>query len=139
MNTTMTATGNQTRTKGNQLSNAKDVGEQTIMRTFLPRFDVWEGDEELILYGDLPGVDADGLDIQFENRQLRIHGKVCQPCDGVDCLHSEYGVGDFYRSFMIGEAIDTEAISAELRDGVLTLHLPKSAEAKPRRIDIKVS
>lgn len=140
MSTTMTNTGsNQTRNDENQLSNASDRERQTYQTTFSPRFDIWEGEDELILYGDLPGVDPDGLDIQFENRQLTIHGKVCRRGDGVNYLYSEYGVGDFHRSFTIGEAINSEAISAELRHGVLTLHLPKSEEAKPRRIEVKAS
>lgn len=137
MSTTMTAMNtNQTDRLGLE---TKNVGAETITKTFSPRFDVWEGDDELILYGDLPGVDPESLDVQYENRQLTIHGKVAQRCDGMACLYSEYSVGDFYRTFVIGEAINPEAISAELRDGVLTLHLPKSEAAKPKRIDVKVS
>src|SRR5690606_31726137 len=103
------------------------------------QFDIWEGDDAFVLYGDLPGVDPGSLDIQFENRQLTIHGKVCRRCEGVNYMFSEYGIGDFHRSFTIGEAINSEAISAELCNGVLTLHLPKADEAKPRRIQVKAS
>jgi len=130
MNTTMTSA------EDRQFENA---GAETTAKTFSPRFDVWEGDEELILYGDLPGVEPESLDVQYENRQLTIHGKVAQRCTGNDCLYSEYSVGDFYRTFVIGEPINAAVISAELSHGVLTLRLPKSEDAKPRRIDIKVS
>ena len=140
MSTTMTATDqNETRNDNNELSHRNGQKEQTYQATFSPRFDIWEGDDELVLYGDLPGVDRDDLDIQFENRQLTIRGKVRRRHDGVRYLYSEYSIGDFQRSFTIGEAINAEEISAELRDGVLTLHLPKSDEAKPRRIEVKVS
>jgi HSP20 family protein len=138
MNTTMTNTSEQSnRTDESRLSNVGDVGQQTYQTTFAPRFDIWEGDDELILYGDLPGVEPDSLDIQFENRQLTIHGRVAQRQQGMNYLYSEYATGDFHRSFAIGEAIDSDGISAELHDGVLTLHLPKSESVKPRRIQVK--
>lgn len=137
MSTTMTTTQPRpTPADENQLSRGS---EQMYQATFSPQFDIWEGDDEFVMYGDLPGVDPDSLDIQFENRLLTIHGKVCRRCEGVNYLYSEYGIGDFHRSFTIGEAINSEAISAELRDGVLTLHLPKADEAKPRRIQVKAS
>jgi len=136
MSTTMT-TANQDvnkQTERSEMSNG-----QSHRPTFQPRFDIWEGDEELVLYGDIPGVKSDDLEINFENRQLTIHGKVGRHHDGEGYLYSEYGVGDFQRTFTIGEAINSEAISAELHDGVLTLHLPKSDVAKPRRIEVKTS
>ena len=105
--------------------------------TYSPRVDIWETDDELMLYADLPGVRTEDLDIQFENRELRIHGKVSRRHADVKFLFGEYGIGDFYRSFTIGESIDAEKISAELRDGVLTLHLPKTEKVKPRRIEVK--
>lgn len=140
MSTTMTNTNEkQNRDNDRPMTQVNEVGEQTYQATFSPRFDIWEGDEELILYGDLPGVEPDSLDIQFENRQLTIHGKVRQHREGVNYLYAEYATGDFHRSFSIGETINGEAISAELHDGVLTLHLPKSEAAKPRRIEVKAS
>ncbi|MDV6030181.1 MAG: Hsp20/alpha crystallin family protein [Phycisphaera sp. RhM] len=142
MSTTMTTT-NQNKTQqqnGNGLvSEYLNENGQKARSTYQPRFDIWEGDEELILYGDLPGVSTDDLDIQFENRQLTIHAKVDRWHDGEGYLYSEYGVGDFQRTFTIGEAINSEAISAELHDGVLTLHLPKSDHVKPRRIEVKAN
>jgi HSP20 family molecular chaperone IbpA len=105
--------------------------------TYSPRFDIWENDDELVLCGDLPGVTSDTLDIRFENRELTIHGKVSLRHEGVQFLYGEYGIGDFYRSFTIGEAIDAEKIAAELKHGVLTLHLPKTEAVKPRRIEVQ--
>lgn len=104
--------------------------------TFTPRFDIFETSDELILWGDLPGVRSEDLDIDFEKNQLTIQGKVAPRCEGAQCLFAEYGLGDFYRTFAIGEAIDTEKISAELKDGVLTLHLPKTEAVKPRKISV---
>jgi HSP20 family molecular chaperone IbpA len=105
--------------------------------TFSPRIDIWECQDELVLFADMPGVTSEGLDVQFENRELRIHGKVSPRQEGITFLYGEYGIGDFYRSFTIGETIDAERISAELADGVLTIHLPKVEAVKPRRIEVK--
>jgi HSP20 family protein len=104
---------------------------------FTPRFDIFENDDELVLFGDLPGVTKDGLDIRYEQNELTIYGRVTPRAENTERLHAEYGVGDFYRVFAIGEAIDSSRISAELKHGVLTIHLPKSEAVKPRRIEVK--
>lgn len=139
MSTTMTTTEKKNQNADRQLSKRNGHGHLQNQPTFSPRFDIWEGDDELILFGDLPGVEPNSLDINFENRQLTIHGKVCRCHVGNKSLYSEYGIGDFERTFTIGEAINGEGITAEMRDGVLTLHLPKSEAAKPRRIEVKAN
>ena len=118
----------------------KDVGsdEPTLAGPiYSPRFDIWENDDEMILYGDLPGVMPEDLDVRFENPVLTIHGKVSPRHTDIKFLHGEYGIGDFHRTFTIGEVIDTEKISAELKNGVVIVHLPKSEKVKPRRIEVK--
>ena len=105
--------------------------------TYTPRFDIYETDQELVLVGDLPGVSPDDLEVRFENRELSIYGKVTDRHQNADMLYAEYGIGDFYRSFVVDKTIDAEKISAEMKDGVLTLHLPKVAEVQPRKIPVK--
>jgi HSP20 family protein len=105
--------------------------------TFTPRFDIWENEDEILLCGDLPGVAPNDLDIRFENGELTIHGRVAPRHAERRSLYAEYGVGDFFRSFTIGEAIDSTQISAELKHGVVTLHLPKTAAVRPRRIAVR--
>jgi HSP20 family molecular chaperone IbpA len=105
--------------------------------TYSPPIDIWESDEELVLYADMPGVVAQDLEIQFENRELRIHGRVQPRQQNVHYLYGEYGIGDYFRTFTVGETIDTDGITAELEHGVLTLHLPKTAAVKPRRIAVQ--
>lgn len=107
--------------------------------TYSPRVDIWEAEDKLLMYADMPGVTADKLDIQFENRELSIHGKVEPRHEDLNFLCGEYGIGDFYRTFTIGEAIDAANISAALKDGVLTLTLPKTEAVKPRRIEVRTS
>ena len=128
-----------TLTKQEERADLPSVERARNGQTYSPRFDIWENDDELVLYGDMPGVTADTLDIQFEDRTLTIHGKVESRHNDLEYLYGEYGIGDFYRTFTIGEYIDSEKISAELDGGVLTLHLPKSEAAKPRRIEVKGS
>lgn len=108
-------------------------------RTYTPRIDIAETENELVLCADMPGVDSENLDVRFENGELSIYGKVSPRHENVTFLYGEYGIGDFYRTFTIGEAIDSEKTSAELKNGVLTLHLPKSERLKPRRIEVKSS
>ena len=107
--------------------------------TYTPRFDIVETENELHLCGDLPGACKDGLDIRFENGLLEIRGKVQPRHTEHEFVYGEYGIGDFYRGFTIGEAVDVEKISAELNNGVLTLRLPKTEAAKPRKIAVKAA
>ena len=115
-----------------------EVGaQQRSGMTYTPRFDLWENDEAFYLAGDLPGVTPENLDIQYENQELKIWGKVAPRQGNVNYWSQEYGVGDYYRSFTLGEMIDAEGIEADIKDGVLTIKLPKKAEARPRRIAVK--
>jgi HSP20 family protein len=116
-------------------------GQAEHMRSglmFIPAVDIIEGDNEILLLADMPGVKPDALDINYEAGVLTIYGHVeprRQPED--NCLVEEYEVGDFSRRFEIGEGIDAGKIEAELRDGVLTLHMPKTPEVMPRKISVK--
>jgi len=105
--------------------------------TFVPRFDIVRTNEELVLYGDLPGVAEEDVEVRFENGELTVEGNVPSRHTGHEFVYGEYGIGDFHRSFTISETIDAEKISAELHNGVLTLHLPKVEAAKPHRITVK--
>jgi HSP20 family protein len=104
---------------------------------YTPRFDILETDDELVLYGDLPGVAAEDLDVQYENRELTIYGRVAPRMPEARNIYCEYGVGDFQRSFAIGEVLDASQIHAELKHGVLTIHLPKTEAVKLRRIPVQ--
>ncbi len=104
---------------------------------FQPRFDIIENENELTLYGDLPGVKQDDIDIRYETEQLIIRGRVADRNESIDVLRQEYGVGDFQRVFTIGESIDADGINAEIHSGVLVVHLPKTEAVMPKRIAVK--
>ena len=105
---------------------------------FSPMVDIIERPEEWLLIGDFPGATAQDIDVDFDRGTLSIRASVQgRPGDGAEFLHREYGVGDFQRSFEIGDGINGEALKAEYRDGVLTLHLRKAEAAKARKIAVK--
>jgi HSP20 family protein len=105
-----------------------------------PLIDIHEGAEGLVLEADLPGVSEGQVTIQLEDNVLSLHAKV-QPAVPEDArvIHQEYRPGDFYRSFILSDEVERSKISAELKNGVLKLHLPKAERAKTRRIEIKTS
>jgi HSP20 family protein len=105
--------------------------------TYTPRVDILETENELVVYADMPGCKPEDVDIRYENGQLEIHGKCPPRQENVNYLLHEYDVGDYYRAFTINEAIDANKITATVKQGVLTLHLPKSEAAKPKRITVK--
>ena len=100
--------------------------------------DVFETGEAFRVLADMPGTRSDSIKISVEDNMLTITAKVENRYDGLGRLnHQEYGVGDFHRSFRIGDGIDAESINAVYRDGVLEVTLPKAEAVKPRRIDIR--
>lgn len=107
--------------------------------TYNPRVDIAETEDEMLLYADLPGVEKENLDLRFENGELIIEGRVEPRQADQQFPYAEYGIGDFCRKFSITEAIDAEKISAELKSGVLTIHLPKTDAVKPRKIEVQAA
>jgi len=107
--------------------------------SYMPNVDIIEMEDELLVVADMPGVKADDIDVRYEHDLLTIHGRVepRQDESTTNYVLCEYGVGDYYRSFQIGEGIDPDKIHAELRNGVLDLHLPKTQAYKPRKILVK--
>ena len=114
-------------------------GEKTIPGQFyVPYTDVYETDEALTVLMEMPGVAREAVDITLENDTLRVEGKIdFSKYQGMDPVYTEYNIGHYTRSFALSSKVDRDQISADLQDGVLTLTLPKAAEARPRRIQIK--
>lgn len=116
---------------------AETTAEQTRSGTFYrPNVDILERGEELLVVADVPGAAGEDVDIRFEEGNLTIHARVKSRPGPAEYLLQEYGVGDYWRTFQISEAIDASKITAEFANGVLTLHLPKSEALKPRKIEI---
>lgn len=110
-------------------------------RVYRPNVDIIERADELLLMADVPGVRGEDVDIQYENGLLSIRAAVNprQREGAASCVWCEYGIGDFERSFQVGEGIDPARIQAECANGVLTVHLPKTEAVKPRKITVKTT
>lgn len=116
-----------------------DGAERTrARRAYVPRVDIYETDEAIIVLGDMPGVDEKSVDITLEKNVLTINGYVepVQP-DNYSLAYAEYEAGDFQRSFTLSNEIDQDKIEATVKNGVLRLYLPKAGPAKTRKITIK--
>lgn len=103
--------------------------------------DVMETGEEVILRAELPGVKPDAVKVNVEDNVLTLSGeKKLENEDRRDqYLRIERYYGKFSRAFSLPHYVDSTRIAAEYREGILTLHLPKKAETKPRQIQVKVS
>jgi len=113
--------------------------ERTRERTvFIPRTDIYERDDALVLVADMPGVDENTVHINVDRRVLTITGQVAsEPVGGHQLTYVEYETGDFERSFTLAEEVDVDKIEATVKNGVLRLVLPKSEAAKPKKITVK--
>jgi HSP20 family protein len=124
-------------TKTNGRGQAGPVTQRDRPRVFRPPADVLETADEVLLFLDLPGVRPDAVDVQFERGELVVQGRSAAAEQPADWLVREYEPGDFYRAFLVGQDVDASRISAELRHGVLTVHLPRTDAARPRRITVQ--
>ncbi len=113
-------------------------GEGRAQVVLTPPIDIHEGPDGLILEADLPGASEKNLHIQLEDNVLSLHARVFSPApEGSHSLYEEYHLGDFDRSFILSDEVERSRITAEFKNGVLRLVLPKAERAKTRRIEIK--
>ncbi len=112
--------------------------ESTVpARTFVPNTDIFETEQSLSLIVEMPGVDKNKVDVSVEDGVLTIQGQLdFSKYEGMQPVYTEYNIGHYRRSFSLSNKIDQGRISAEIKDGVLSLELPKAEEAKPRRIAV---
>jgi len=103
-----------------------------------PLIDIHEGPDGLVLEADLPGVSEKSLVIQLDDNVLSLQARVePSPPEGARLIHAEFPAGEYYRSFILSDEVDRGRITAELRQGVLRLTLPKAERARTRRIEVK--
>lgn len=104
----------------------------------VPAADIYETDNEYVIKADMPGVKKENLEIVIEDNELLIVGRIDVDESRLNNLkYCECRLYDYRRSFIVGDTIDRNGISANLEDGVLTLTLPKSEMVKPKKIEIK--
>jgi HSP20 family protein len=107
--------------------------------SFLPPADVVVHEDAVDVYMDVPGLNAESLEIELENDTLTVRGERRWPYGSQDggMRRIERRFGRFERSLRVPSDLDADAVEASLNDGVLTLHIPMSKRAKPRRVEIK--
>ena len=116
-----------------------DAGQESTRptRAFMPTADIFETEEALTVVLEMPGVSRDNVDINVENGLLTIEGRIdFSKYEGLRPVYGEYNIGPYRRSFRLSSQVDQEKITAEMRDGVISLTLPKAEKAKPKRIQI---
>jgi HSP20 family protein len=105
---------------------------------YRPLVDIIESGESVVVRMEMPGVGPDDVEISLERRVLTVRGRgrMTRP-EGYRLVHAEYGEGDYERAFTLSQDIDEAKIAAEMKDGVLTLVLPRAEAATPKRIKVR--
>lgn len=118
-----------------ELTTAPSAGANE--RPVSPAVDIFEDAGGITLLADMPGVSKDRLDVKLDGDTLSVEGRVelDMPAD-MRALWAEVSVPRFRRTFTLSRELDTARIEANLKDGVLTLRVPKQAHAQPRRIEV---
>ena len=112
---------------------------------FRPDVDILEREDAYLIHADLPGVTEESVEVNLDKGVLTLEARPAGGAadsaeeEGVTRLHREYRSGGYYRQFRVSEKIDTSGVSARMRDGVLELVLPKTAEHQPRRIAVEAA
>ncbi len=104
---------------------------------YVPRVDIHEDAEHFAVVADMPGVDATSVEATVQNRVLTIEGWSCpDKPQGFEALGQEFGCGRYRRDFTLPDAVDSERIQARVKNGVLTVTIPKKDEVKARKIQV---
>ena len=113
--------------------------ERTVPgRFYVPHTDVYETEDALTVVMEMPGVAREAVEIELKDDVLRVQARIDpSKYEGMEPVYTEYNVGHWTRSFALSDRVDREQIGAQLEDGVLTLTLPKAAEARSRRIEVR--
>ena len=107
-------------------------------KVFLPKVDIYETKDSIVLIADMPGVDENHVDMTLEKNILTINGQLePQGFPGYGAAYAEYDVGDYQRAFTISDEVDRDRIDARVKNGVLRVTLHKAEQVKARKIAIK--
>ena len=101
-----------------------------------PSVDIFETDEGLTLIADMPGLDDDSLDVTIDQGVLTLQGNA--PAGSGDYHTREFAMAGYWRQFLLSDIFDAEKAEATIRQGVMTLKIPKAEKAKPKRIEVSV-
>lgn len=106
-------------------------------RTYVPAVDIVNGENETLVVADMPGAGSGDVEIMVEKNILTVKASVAPvEYEGKSLVYSEYGVGNYERSFSLSENVKTDGITAEMKNGILRIHIPK---AKPVTTKVPVA
>lgn len=135
-NKQVSTTSSATASSGAQQAQQAQEAQQA-QRAVVPAVDVFEDASGITLLADMPGVSKDELELKIDGESLLIEGRVqARTPDAMDAVYAELRAPRYRRVFVLSRELDTTRIDANLKDGVLTLRIPKQAHAQPRRIDV---
>jgi HSP20 family molecular chaperone IbpA len=121
----------------NAIANRRNPASESA--AMLPPVNVVEDSEGITLTADMPGVPKDKLSVQVEADALILEGEVAlEMPSGMEATHVELSMPRYRRVFTLSKELDSEKVSAEFNQGVLTLRIPKAAHAQARKVEIKV-
>lgn len=113
------------------------TSERVNRKVYVPKVDIYETGDGMVLLIDMPGVDEKSVDVTLDRNVLTIQGKVePEQFEGYSLAYTEYATGDYQRAFTISDEIDREKIEAVVKNGVLKIKLHKAEQAKARKIAI---
>ena len=101
-----------------------------------PSVDIFENEEGLTLVADMPGLDDNSLDVTIEQGVLTLQGSA--PAGAGDYHYREFAMAGYWRQFLLSDIFDAEKAEATIKQGVMTLKIPKAEKAKPKRIEVSV-
>lgn len=104
-------------------------------RAIAPSVDIYETDTEYVVLADMPGVTPEGLEVIAERDSLVVRGRVEHPATTPE--YEEFEWTDYSRAFTLTEDLDTDNVTATLRDGVLRVQIPKSPRVQPKKIPVR--
>ncbi|HVS77625.1 MAG TPA: Hsp20/alpha crystallin family protein [Steroidobacteraceae bacterium] len=105
-----------------------------------PPVDIWEDKDGITLCADMPGVSKDRLNLRIDGNNLIVEGQVqLELAENAEALYADVRSGLYRRSFSLSGELETGKIEASLKDGVLTVRIPKRAELRPRKIEVQAS
>lgn len=121
-----------------EVDTTADVETTRNARTFVPRVDIYETENSVVLLADMPGVNEETVDITLEKNILTISGYAePQAPENFEPAYSEYQFGNYKRTFALSDEVNRDQIKATVKNGVLRLVMPKAEEAKTRKIKVQ--
>lgn len=116
------------------------AAEGVVKRVFVPKVDIYETRDSIVIIADMPGVGAADLEVTLEKNVLAIKGTVSQPAPkGYSAVYAEYDAGEYRRNFTISNEVDREKIDAAIKNGILRLTLHKAEPLKARKITVQAA